>query len=61
MCISIDLPQLIVYSATLRRFFPDMNPLGANMSRIGREERLRLLALSTAILGLVLAPLGLSG
>jgi hypothetical protein len=38
-----------------------MNPLGANVSRIGQEERLRLLALSTAILGLVLAPLGLSG
>jgi hypothetical protein len=38
-----------------------MSPLVANASRIGREERLRLLALSTAILGLVLAPLGLSG
>jgi hypothetical protein len=38
-----------------------MNPLIPNASRIGREERLRLLALSTAILGLVLAPLGLSG
>ena len=39
----------------------EMNPLVANASGNGREERLRLLALSTAILGLVLAPLGLSG
>ena len=38
-----------------------MNLFVPNASRIGREERLRLLALSTAILGLVLAPLGLSG
>jgi len=39
----------------------DMSPSNSNASRIGQEERLRLLALSTAILGLVLAPLGLSG
>jgi len=38
-----------------------MNLFVPNASRIGREERLRLLALSTAILGLVLAPLGPSG
>jgi len=38
-----------------------MNPLALNANRIGREERLRLLALSVAILGLVLAPLGFSG
>ena len=38
-----------------------MNPLASNANRIGREERLRLLALSVAILGLVLAPLGFSG
>jgi len=38
-----------------------MNPLVPNANRIGREARLRLLALSVAILGLVLAPLGFSG
>ena len=38
-----------------------MNPSATNANRIGREERLRLLALSVAILGLVLAPLGFSG
>jgi hypothetical protein len=38
-----------------------MNLLHRNASRTGQEERLRLLALSTAILGLVLAPLGRSG
>jgi len=32
-----------------------------NANLIGREERLRLLALSVAILGLVLAPLGFTG
>jgi len=38
-----------------------MNPLANNANRIESEARLRLLALSTAILGLVLAPLGFSG
>ena len=38
-----------------------MNPFAANANRIGREVRLRLLALSVAILGLVLAPTGFSG
>jgi len=38
-----------------------MNPSAPNANRIGREERLRLLALSVAIVGLVLAPLGFSG
>lgn len=41
--------------------FTGMNRLAHNASGMGREERLRLLALSMAILGLVLAPLGLSG
>jgi hypothetical protein len=38
-----------------------MNPLASNANRVGLEVRLRLLALSVAILGLVLAPLGFSG
>ena len=38
-----------------------MNPAASNANRIGREVRLRLLALSVAILGLVLAPTGFSG
>ena len=38
-----------------------MNPLAPNANRIGLEARLRLLALTVAILGLVLAPLGFSG
>jgi len=38
-----------------------MNSLASNANRVGLEVRLRLLALSVAILGLVLAPLGFSG
>jgi len=63
-CGTIDQPFPIIYSThcLLGRPSPaEMNSLATNASRIGREERLRLLALSTAILGLVLAPLGLSG
>jgi len=38
-----------------------MQPLAANANRVTSEVRLRLLALSVAILGLVLAPLGRVG
>ena len=38
-----------------------MNPAASNANRVGREERLRLLALSVAILDLVLAPTRFSG
>ncbi len=38
-----------------------MQPLAPNAIRVNLEVRLRLLALSVAILGLVLAPLGSVG
>jgi hypothetical protein len=38
-----------------------MQPIASNASRVSSEVRLRLLALSVAILGLVLAPLGRIG
>jgi len=38
-----------------------MSPLASNANRVLGEVRLRLLALSVAILGLVLAPLGRTG
>jgi hypothetical protein len=40
---------------------PKMQALAANAGRIISEVRLRLLALTVAILGLVLAPLGSVG
>ena len=46
---------------TVSLFHHRMNPAASNASRIGREVRVRLLALSVAILGLVLAPTGFSG
>jgi hypothetical protein len=40
---------------------PKMQALAANAGRVISEVRLRLLALTVAILGLVLAPLGSVG
>ena len=42
-------------------FLTEMTLLAANASQMIREVRLRLLALTVAILGLVLAPLGRGG
>jgi len=53
---------LLIYSLKELRVYPlKMQVAVSNASRIVSEVRLRLLALTVAILGLVLAPLGRVG
>jgi hypothetical protein len=52
----------LIYSPNrIRNISAKMQALAANASRVISEVRLRLLALTVAILGLVLAPLGSVG
>ena len=59
----VDQPHFFHLESQLRSatYLPNMQAVAANADQILCEVRIRLLALSMAILGLVLAPLGRIG